>query len=511
MNDPDPVRVRFAPSPTGYLHIGGARTALFNYLFARKYGGVFVLRIEDTDRERSTPEAVQAILDGLRYLGLDWDEGPAKDGAFGPYFQSERGAIYDGIVDELVVAGKAYRCFCSKEDLARRREERLAAKKNPHYDRLCREIDPAESRQREHGGEACVVRFRVEPGETEFQDEIRGRVRVRHEEVDDFIIRRADGSCVYNLAVVGDDHGMRITDVIRGEDHLTNTTKQVLLFRALGYPEPRYAHIPLILGPGKEKLSKRHGAVSVTEYEQRGYVPEAMVNFLVRMGWSYDDKEEIFSLEDLDEKFSLDGVSKSGAMYDLKKLEHLGQYWMRQRPDEEIYDLVRSRLVDAGYIEEGFDAKPDGHVRLAKMIALEKERQDSLGAIVERLRFYFRDVDDDDGGGGGMEPKAARALLKRDDTAELLAEFAGRLEPVFSSTPAETLAEAIEAAARGFAGEKELGLKHLAQPIRALLTGRTTTPPLFDLMALLGPERCVGRLRAAAAVIERARAVASQN
>lgn len=483
-----PVRVRFAPSPTGYLHIGGARTALFNYLYARQQGGVFVLRVEDTDRERSTPEAVQAILDGLRYLGLDWDEGPEKGGEFGPYFQSERESIYSEMVDRLLERGRAYPCFCSRERLAELREGQLSRKERVGYDRMCRDLPEDEVRSRIAAGEPHVIRFRVEEGSVRIPDLIRGTVKFQNEEVDDFVLRRADDTCVYNLAVVGDDQGMGITHVIRGEDHLTNTAKQVLLMEALELPVPSYAHIPLILGPGRQKLSKRHGAVSVTEYEEKGYLPEAMVNFLARMGWSYDDREEIFSLEELVEKFSLEGISRSGAMYDLKKLEHLGAHWMRQRPVEELLELLLPRLRGRGYVGE--EIGDDDRARLLRCVELEQERRATLEEIADALGFYFEDVEE-------LEPKALKALRKQADHAELLAAYADRIEPLLESgTHAEKL-EALEEATRVFVEERELGLKHLAPSVRAVLTGRANTPPLFDILALLEPARCLERLRTA--------------
>lgn len=481
-------RLRFAPSPTGYLHIGGARTALFNYLYARQHDGVFLLRIEDTDRERSTESAVRAILDGLRYLGLEWDEGPGVGGDYGPYFQSERAAEHRDLVDRLLKSNRAYRCFCSRQRLESLREAQRAAKERVHYDRRCRQLDSAKVERRLAAGEPSVVRFFVEEGETVVEDLIRGRVVFNHRDIDDFIIQRADGSCVYNLAVVGDDGGMRITHVIRGEDHLTNTPKQVLLFEALGLPVPRYAHIPLILGPGRQKLSKRHGAVSVTEYQEKGYLPEAMVNFLVRLGWSYDDREEIFSMEDLIEKFSLKGISRGGGMYDLKKLNHLGAHWLQQRSVAEVFELAVPHILASGWVcEEDLEAEKP---RLLGVLELEKDRMEYLAQIGERLAYYYGEIEE-------IEPKAAKTLAKSDREAvsAQLAEFAGEIERVFDSADRSSLVPAIEEATRSFVESRGLALKDLAQPMRAVLTGRSRTPPLFDVMALLGKDRCLHRLR----------------
>jgi glutamyl-tRNA synthetase len=494
-----PIRVRFAPSPTGYLHIGGARTALFNYLHARRHGGVFVLRIEDTDRERSTPEAIAAILDGLRYLGLDWDEGPEKGGAHGPYFQSERLAAYNRYVETLLAARKAYRCFCSKERLAEVRERQRQAKENLHYDRRCLGIEAAEGEGRAARGEPHVVRFRIPEGRTVVKDLIRGEVTFEHREIEDFVIRRSDGTCVYNLAVVGDDHEMEITDVIRGEDHLSNTPKQLLLFEALGLTVPRYAHIPLILGPGGGKLSKRHGAVSVTDYQEKGYLPEAMVNFLARLGWSYDDKQEIFERGELIEKFSLESVSKTGAVYDLKRLDHLGGHYMRRRPAAEVVELALPYLVRAGFVSEA-ETRSGGPARerLARMVELEQERIDRLGEIVEKVRYYFEEPKDLDKG-------AEKVMRKRRDMAPVVERYAAALR---RDVPAEAWGPrehaALEAHARGFVAAEGIELGDLAQPARAVLTGRSATPGLFEVMAVLGRGLCLARLARAGEVFARA-------
>jgi glutamyl-tRNA synthetase len=493
------VRVRFAPSPTGYLHIGGARTALFNYLYARRHGGVFILRIEDTDRERSTPEAVRAILDGLRYLGLDWDEGPEAGGAHGPYFQAQRGDLHRATVERLIERGKAYHCFCSKERLAELRAAQEARKERLHYDRRCAGIDRDDARRRLRAGESAVVRFKVEDGETVIEDMIRGTVRIQHAEIEDFVILRPDGTTVYNLAVVADDHGMEVTHVIRGEDHLTNTPKQILLFEALGLPPPRYGHIPLILGPGGAKLSKRHGAVSVTEYREKGYLPEAMVNFLVRMGWSYDDRQEIFSMSDLIEKFSLEGISKSGAVYDLKKLDHLGGHYLRQRPLGDVVELALPHLVQAGFVSPADTATSSAaRPRLERMIELERPRISCVSEVVERLRYYFREPVELDKG-------ALKALRKRADGAALVARYAADLERSFAGGWGHADHGRLEEHARGFLAREGAELSELAQALRALLTGRSATPGLFEVMAVLGKETALGRLRGADAWFAKAR------
>jgi glutamyl-tRNA synthetase len=485
------LRVRFAPSPTGYLHIGGARTALFNYLHARRHGGTFVLRVEDTDRERSTPQAIQAIVDGLRYLGLDWDEGPEKGGDYGPYFQSERLPRYNRYVDQLLEAGKAYRCFCSRERLDQLRERQRAAKERLQYDRTCLKIPPAEVRARHAAGEASVVRFLVPEGVTVIDDLIRGHVTVDHRELEDLIIQRADGTCVYNFAVVGDDHEMQISHVIRGEDHLSNTPKQILLFQALGFPVPRYAHIPLILAPGGGKLSKRHGAVSVTEYQDKGYLPEAMINFLARMGWSYDDKQEIFSLAELIEKFSLESVSKAGAMYDLKKLNHLGAYYMRQRPLADIVGLCMPHLVRASLLTP--DKLARDRPRLEKMVELEKDRIEYASQITDKLRYFFEEP-------AGLDDGARKVLQKMKEALPAVERYAAALATLPESAWQIGQHAALEAQAKGFIEKEGIALGDLAQPLRAVLTGRSATPGLFEVMSLLGRETCLRRLGKAAAV-----------
>ena len=490
------VRSRFAPSPTGYLHIGGARTALFSYLFARGHEGPFILRIEDTDRERSTPESIRAILDGLRYLGLDWDEGPEKGGDYGPYFQSERLASYSRYVQQLLGEGKAYRCFCSRETLEELRERQRKAKERIHYDRRCLKIGPAEAERRHKAGEPSVVRFKVPEGATEIDDLVKGPVPIDHREIEDLIIQRADGTCVYNFAVVGDDHEMGITHVIRGEDHLSNTPKQILLFEALGLPVPSYAHIPLILAQGGGKLSKRQGAVSVTEYQEKGYLPEAMINFLARMGWSYDDKQEIFSLEELVEKFSLEAVSKSGAVYDLKKLNHLGAYYIRKRPLQDIVNLAVPYLVKAGYLSEQ-QALGDRR-RIEMMVAEEKDRIEHLSQIVEKLRYYFEEPTTLDEG-------ALKVLRKKKESLPLLKRYAADVDArVSESSWLAGHPEPLEAHAREFMGKEGVNLVDLAQPLRAILTGRSATPGLFEVMSILGKTTCLKRLARADDIFLRA-------
>ncbi|MGH7403895.1 MAG: glutamate--tRNA ligase, partial [Candidatus Rokuibacteriota bacterium] len=335
-----PIRVRFAPSPTGFLHVGGARTALFNWLWARHTGGSMVLRVEDTDRERSTQEMIEGILDGLAWLGIDWDEGP--------YYQSRLQERHQAAAMELLEAGHAYACFCTPEELAAEREASIARKESYVYSGRCRGIDPETSRARRAAGEPHTVRFRVPAGETAWDDVVHGPTRFANETIGDFIILRSDGAPVYNLAVTVDDRDMAITHVIRGDDHISNTPKQILLYRALGAPVPVFGHVPLILGPDKRKLSKRHGAVAATAYRDLGYLPDAFVNFLALLGWSPGDDREVLDRRELVELFTLDRITGKSAIFDVQKLEWLnGQHLSRMR-GEELAGLARPLFQEAG-------------------------------------------------------------------------------------------------------------------------------------------------------------------
>src|SRR5512143_1380415 len=340
----DNVRVRFAPSPTGYLHIGGVRTALFNWLFARHFKGTFILRIEDTDQTRSTDESIEAILQGMRWCGMDWDEGPGRPGPHGPYRQTERMDIYRAHVEKLLAAGRAYRCYCTPEELEERRKEALASGRPPKYDGRCRDLAQAPE------GRQAVIRFRShEEGKTVVQDLIKGPVTFDNSVMDDLIIMRSDGWPTYNVAVVVDDATMDITHVLRGDDHLNNTPRQIQMYEALGYPLPKFGHLSMILGPDKARLSKRHGATSIMQYKEMGYLPEAMVNYLVRLGWSHGD-QEIFSVSEMVEKFSLDTISSAAAVFNQDKLKWLNHHWINSKPPEEIAGLVAPMFAAEGLI-----------------------------------------------------------------------------------------------------------------------------------------------------------------
>lgn len=469
-------RVRFAPSPTGYLHIGGARTALFNWLYARRHGGTFVLRIEDTDQARSTPESVQAILDGMRWLGLDWDEGPEVGGEHGPYFQTERLGIYREHVERLVAEGKAYRCYCTKEELDAQREAARAEGKQFRYPGTCRH-------RTDEPDLPYVVRMIVpETGATTFEDLVRGPITTPHDTLQDEVIMRMDGVPLYNFGVVVDDATMGITLVARGDDHINNTARQILMYEALGYEPPRFAHLPMILGSDKARLSKRHGAVSVTWYRDEGYLPWALVNYLVRLGWSLDEKTEVFSKETLLEEFGFDRVGRTASVFNPEKLQWLNQYWMKETPDEELAPMLAEQL-------EGLGLKAAGDPRLPELVALYKPRAKTLKEMAEACRFYFTD------GVPGWDEKAVRKFLVEDSRPHLegvrakLVEL-GKVDP-----------EALEAWMRGYAEASELKLGKVAQPIRVALVGGTASPGLFETMALVGYEESLRRLDAALAKI----------
>lgn len=476
-------RVRFAPSPTGYLHVGGARTALFNWLYARQRGGTFILRMEDTDDARNTEASRRTIFDGLRWLGLDPDEGPEQGGPAGPYSQSERGEIYSRAAGELARSGAVYPCFCSKERLREVRERQEREKLPYGYDRRCRGLDEEGRKGFAAQGIEPTWRLRVPEGATVVDDLIRGEITVDNREIEDSILVRADGTPVYNMAVVIDDHHMGITLVMRGEDHLTNTFKQVLIARMLGWQVPEYAHLPLILGPsGEGKLSKRkHPEAALEHYIHAGYHPEAVVNWLARLGWSLDDKTEIMSREELIRSFSIDRIGKGGARLNLDKLEAFSGHYIRQMPAAEFAAEAGARLLDAG-LASGDGLPPE---RLALLASLVQPRVAAFGRIPEALEWALRPL-------RGYDPKSERNLLKDPGNADLLESYRDSLPPHFG-IPAE-----IETDARSFAESRGVGFGKLVHPVRAAVTGRAEGPPLFDCLAALGPGECRLRLEQAA-------------
>jgi glutamyl-tRNA synthetase len=456
------IITRFPPSPTGYLHIGGARTALFNWLFARQNGGKFILRIEDTDKERSTDEATNAILESMEWLGLDWDEGP--------YFQSQRYDIYNALIDRLVEKGQAYHCHCSPEELDKKRSEAKAKGLKPKYDGKCRELglDPAEG---------SVVRLKTPlSGQTRFNDRVKGPISFNNDELDDLILKRSDGSPTYHMAVVADDISLGINFIIRGDDHVNNTPRQILIYEALAETIPEYAHVPMILGPDKARLSKRHGATSVLAYRDMGYLPHALINSLARLGWSHGDQEK-FSKEELIEKFSLENVGKSAGVFNAEKLLDLNAWYIRESSDDDIARDVMPFLQKLGL--ENLDEQK---VKLA--VNTLKERSKTLVEMAESALFYFQDDIT-------YEEKGDKKFLKS-NVLEHLEDLQGRLE----KTP-EFNQEGLEKTFISFLEDREIKLGKVAQPFRVALTGKTFSPGIFEVMEVLGKETSLKRLSTA--------------
>jgi nondiscriminating glutamyl-tRNA synthetase len=474
--------VRFAPSPTGHLHVGGARTALFNWLFARREGGAFILRVEDTDRVRSTEESELAVLDDLKWLGLDWDEGPGAGGTFGPYRQSERLDIYREHADRLLEGGAAFSCYCSDEELERKRKEALAEGKVPQYDGACRELSDAERAARSASGLTPAVRLRAPSRDVVVSDMVRGDVEFKGGMLGDFIILRSDGRPTYNFAVVVDDSLMEITHVIRAEEHLPNTMRQLLLYEALDYEAPAFAHVSLIVDKDRSKLSKRRGATSVAEFRDLGYLPGGLLNYLALLGWSPPDGEEVMSVPDLIDKFDLAKVSPSPAAFDEDKLDWMNAHHIREEPIAEVAALGMRFAELHGLIEPDFE-------RFEAMVGLAREGLTRLSDLPEAIAYFFD---------GQMKPEPdAVAWLARDDAKQLLTSLVQRLE----SSGGED-AELSSAAFKSTLKEagKDVGVKgqELFMPVRSALTGRTHGPALGDVAAVLGRKRVVERLAQAA-------------
>ncbi len=463
------VVTRFAPSPTGFLHIGGARTALFNWLYARHHGGKTLLRIEDTDRKRSTQDAIDKIIEGLDWLGLDFDEPPV--------FQSDRAERHAEVARQLLEAGHAYKCFATPEELEAMRAEQRAQKLPMRYDRRWRDRDESEAPE----GAPYVIRLKVPTeGETVIRDEVQGKVTVQNAEIDDYVLLRADGTPTYMLAVVVDDHDMGVTHIIRGDDHLNNAFRQLPVVRAMnkiegGWPDPVYAHVPLIHGSDGAKLSKRHGAVGVEAYrDEEGVLPEALFNYLLRLGWGHGDREEI-TREEAIELFDLDGVGKSASRFDIKKLQNLNGHYIREADDARLARLVAARIGDNA------DEK-----LLAEAMPVLKPRAKSINELTEGAAFLFVEC---------PLPMTEKAASLLDDEAR---HRLGGLSACLAEENHWTI-EALEATTKAYAEELELGLGKLAQPMRAALTGTTTSPGIFDVLVLLGKEESLARIDAQAA------------
>jgi glutamyl-tRNA synthetase len=460
------IRTRFAPSPTGFLHIGGARTALFNWLFSRHHGGEFVLRIEDTDQERSTDESTRAILDAMTWLGLNWDEGP--------YFQAQRVDLHRQMVQKLIDEGKAYFCICTSEELEAKRKAALAYGKKPKYDGTCRDKKLSKS-------EGSVVRFRgAQAGVTIVEDLIKGNISFNNAELDDLIIERGDGYPTYNFAVVIDDALMKITHVIRGDDHVNNTPRQILMYQALGFDVPKFAHVPMILGSDKARLSKRHGATSVMAYKEMGYLPEALVNYLVRLGWSHGD-QEIFSSKELVEHFDLNAVGKSPAVFNPEKLLWLNAHYIKEAKPQRLMEEMKS-LWPAG--TNAGDA-----AFTQKVIADLQPRVKTLTELGSAANFYFAEHIH-------YEEQAARKFL--------VPEVAAYLEAMSAAIPMvqNFSKEGLEEFLKAFTEERDIKFKVIAQPLRVALTGKTVSPGIDEVMVTLGKDRVVQRINAAVAYIE---------
>lgn len=452
------VRTRFAPSPTGYLHIGGARTALFNFLFAKNQGGKFILRIEDTDVERSTEESVKAILDGMIWLGLKWDEGP--------FFQSQRMERYKYYAEKLLEEGKAYYCFCQPEELQERRERALKEGKKPVYDRRCRD------RKDYPAGVKPVVRFKAPlEGETVVDDLIKGKVVFNNSELDDLIIMRSDGYPTYNFAVVIDDVDMNITHIIRGDDHLNNTPRQIQIYKALGFPIPKFAHVPMILGSDKTRLSKRHGATSVMAYKEMGYINKALVNYLVRLGWSYGD-QEIFSLDEMIEKFNIENIGKSAAVFNPEKLLWLNSYYIRTMDIDELVDISLEFFIRK-------ELNPEREI-LKKIIRSLRERSKTLVELVDGSLVYFEDNFDYD----------VDAIKKFFSEKGL-----DIINHIFEELKKGLTDEAsFEKLVRSTAENFNVKVVVVAQQLRIALTGKTVSPSLYDIISIIGLDRTLNRI-----------------
>ncbi len=474
------IRVRFAPSPTGYLHIGGARTALFNWLFARKMGGKLILRIEDTDTERLKEDSVSQILTSLKWLGLNWDEGPEVGGDYGPYYQSERRELYNKYVQQLLDEGKAYYCFCTAEDLAAAREKQRAAKQPFRYARTCRDLDPAEAAKRVAAGEPYSVRIKIPvEGTITVHDLIHGDVTFSMDQFDDFVIMKSNGMPTYNFAVVVDDHLMKMTHVLRAEEHLSNTPKQLLMYEALGWEPPKFGHMPMILAPDRSKLSKRHGATSVEEFREQGYLPQSIINYLTLLGWGPGDEREIFTLAETVELFELEQMSKKAAVYDTKKLTWMNGQYLSELPLEKILPEVEGFFIKDGLCDAEWLAAHKDY--FAKLVDTVRVRVKTLQEVADASTYFFKDVTeyDEKGVAKHFKPEAVALLEKCIAAIEA--------DEVYDLT-------STEAAYNKIAEENGLSLGKVIHPTRLALTGRTVSPGMFDVMVLLGKERTLARM-----------------
>ena len=477
------LRVRFAPSPTGYLHVGGARTALFNWLMARRHGGVFVLRIEDTDLERSSTEMVEGILDGMRWLGLDWDEGPIVDGPYAPYYQSERIDRHRAMAADLVARGRAYYCYCAPDELHAKREAAAAAGGAWKYDRTCCRLTPSQIAEHETAQRPRAVRFRVPEGTTRFVDLVHGPIAFDAANIEDFVILRSDGQPTYHLSVVSDDIEMRITHVVRGDDHVSNTPKHVLLYEAADAPVPEFAHVPLILGMDKKRLSKRHGATSVMEYARQGYTPEAMVNFLALLGWSPGSGDrELFTRHELVAIFGLGGISGGNAVFNSEKLDWFNQQYITRLAPDDLARRLKPSFEAAGLWDDTLIG--ERHAWFFAVLELLKPRAKRLDEFVALSRYFL--TDDLEYDQAAVEKHLRVAGMP--DHLRTLDEAWKALE---TTDPAS-----LEATLRAVAAGRGIKAGALIHAVRVAITGRTVSPGLFDVVSLLGRTRCSRRISA---------------
>ena len=480
-----PVRVRYAPSPTGNPHIGNIRTAMFNWLFARRNGGQFVVRVEDTDQGRITEGAVDHILDGLEWLGIDWDEGPRVGGPYGPYFQSERLERYHDAAERLIASGNAYRCYCPPERVAELRKEQARNKQRQGYDSHCRHLSDAERRAREAEGAPSVLRFAMpQTGVTSVEDTIRGHVEWQNDLTDDFVLVKTDGFPTYHMAVVVDDHAMAISHVLRAEEWLPSTPRHVQLFRALGLDMPTFGHLPMILGSDRAKLSKRHGATSLMEYRDDGFLPEALINFMALLGWSLDGETEVMTTDTIRDNFTLERVGKPAAIFDLDKLQWMNGVYIRQTDDADLADRILP------FLEREYPASllPIDRDYLLRIVPLVQERLKTLADAPDMLSYFFEEALEYDPANlvqRGMDAPGTRTAIRRaqDDLAAV--------------PDAEFQHENLENMLRASGQDLELSGRQFFGALRSAITGRTATPPLFEMMEVMGRERVLQRLEAA--------------
>lgn len=484
------VRVRFAPSPTGYLHIGGARTALFNWLFAHKMGGKLILRIEDTDTERLKEDSVSQILTSLKWLGINWDEGPEVGGDCGPYYQSERLDIYKKYADKLLEEGKAYYCFCSAADLEAQREKQRAAKQPFRYARTCRDLSAEEVQARIAAGEPYSVRVKIPvEGTITVHDLIHGDVTFNMDQFDDFVIVKSNGMPTYNFAVVVDDHLMGMTHVLRAEEHLSNTPKQLLIYEALGWEPPKFGHMPMILAPDRSKLSKRHGATSVEEFRSQGYLAEAIVNYLTLLGWGPGDERELFTLQETVELFELEQMSKKAAIYDTKKLTWMNGQYLSELPLEKILPEAKLFFIKDGLVTEEWFNDAANEAYFEKLVDVVRVRVKTLQEVADASSYFFKELE-------GYDEKGVSKHFKPENIAIL--------EQCIAAIKADDVYDlaSTEAAYNKIAADNGLALGKVIHPTRLALTGRTVSPGMFDVMVLLGKEKTLARLEKAVEFIK---------